>query len=328
MSKRPATPGAKKTLRFLLIIPDALLLDVLLGEPPDRYHPVVWMGNAISALRRHAPKRGRLAPLCYGGGVALGGASAAAGAGWLLQRICRRLPFPFDTLITAWLLKTTFSARGLARAAGEVNAALQRDDLPEARRLLAWHLVSRDTHGLSQAHVCAATIESVAENLSDSIVAPLFYYAVGGLPAALAYRYINTGDAMLGYHDAEREWLGKIPARLDDVVNLIPARLSAFALLLAAGRDAPRGWRIWRRDHCKTASPNAGQPMSMMAGILGVELEKIGHYQLGAGLRPPSPRDVTRSIHLMKLAAGLAVMGGLALSLLKHNLRTTRSNRP
>jgi adenosylcobinamide-phosphate synthase len=328
MPERLATPGTKKILKSILIIPGALLLDVLLGEPPNRYHPVVWMGNAISALRRRAPTQGRLAPLCYGGGVALGGASAVAGAAWLLQRLCRRLPFPLDMLVTAWLLKTTFSARGLARAAGEVNMALQRDDLPEARRLLAWHLVSRDTSALSQGHVCAAAIESVAENLSDSIVAPLFYYALGGLPAALAYRYINTGDAMLGYHDAEREWLGKIPARLDDVVNLIPARLSAFALLLAAGRDAPRGWRIWRRDHRKTASPNAGQPMSMMAGILGIELEKIGHYQLGAGLRPPTPRDLTRSIRLMKMAAGLAVVGGVALSLLRHSLHTTRSNRP
>jgi adenosylcobinamide-phosphate synthase len=328
MPERLATPNVKKMLRSLWIIPGALLLDVLLGEPPNRYHPVVWMGNAISALRRRAPKQGRLAPLCYGAGVALGGASAVAGAGWLMQCTCRRLPFPLDMLATAWLLKTTFSARGLARAASQVNMALQRDDLPEARRLLAWHLVSRDTSALSQGHVCAATIESVAENLSDSIVAPLFYYALGGLPAALAYRYINTGDAMLGYHDAEREWLGKIPARLDDVVNLIPARLSAFALLLTAGGDAPRGWCIWQRDRRKTASPNAGQPMSMMAGILGVELEKIGHYQLGAGLRPPTPRDVSRSIHLMKLATGVAVVGSLALSLLKHSLRTARSTRP
>ena len=312
-------------IKTILVIPCAFLFDFLLGDPPNRYHPVAWMGSFIAAARRRAPRRGRLAQLGYGGGLALGGATALAGAGWLLQCACRRLPFPLDVFATAWLLKTTFSARGLARAAGEVNAVLGRDDLPEARRLLAWHLVSRDTSALSQSHVCAATIESVAENLSDGVVAPLFYYSLGGLPAALAYRFINTGDAMLGYHDEEREWLGKVPARLDDVANVVPARVSAFVLLLAAGKDFQRGWRVWRRDRGSTESPNAGHPMSAMAGLLGVELEKHGHYRLGSGQRAPTPHDVARSIHVMKIAAVLVAIAGVALACLgRRHLRVKK----
>jgi len=150
---------------------------------------------------------------------------------------------------------------------------------------VSWRLVSRDTATLSATQVSAATIESVAENLSDSVVAPLLYYAVGGLPAAFGYRFANTADAMVGYRDEVYEWLGKAPARLDDLFNLVPARLAAALIVAAApltGESAGRAWRIWRRDAGKTASPNAGHPMSAMAGALDVELEKVGHYRLGA----------------------------------------------
>lgn len=220
----------------------------------------------------------------------------------------------------AALLKMTLSARGLTRAAGEVQSALEDNNLPEARRRLSWHLVSRDTSQLDASRVAAATIESVAENSSDGIVAPLFYYALGGLPAALAYRFVNTADAMLGYRDPDHEWLGKAPARLDDVANLLPSRIAAGLLMLAAplaGADAWRAWRIFQRDKGRTASPNAGRPMSAMAGALNVELEKVGHYKLGAGLRPAVPADVGRSVRLVVLATGLGVgllVAGLSLT--------------
>ena len=275
-----------------------------------------WRGWEVSLLLRAAGRQGEGVWRSWAMEVGL---PLAAPPRWrALAGYCNAL---VDDCHSRWMLKTTFSARGLARAAGEVNAVLGRDDLPEARRLLAWHLVSRDTSALSQSHVCAATIESVAENLSDGVVAPLFYYSLGGLPAALAYRFINTGDAMLGYHDEEREWLGKVPARLDDVANVVPARVSAFVLLLAAGKDFQRGWRVWRRDRGSTESPNAGHPMSAMAGLLGVELEKHGHYRLGSGQRAPTPHDVARSIHVMKIAAVLVAIAGVALACLgrKHH---------
>jgi adenosylcobinamide-phosphate synthase len=287
----------------------ALLLDLALGDPPNRYHPVAWMGKVIAVAQRRAPHRGCLAPLIYGALLAAGGAAIAASLGRLLERAIARLSSPWNWLAEAGLLKMIFSWRGLAAAAGEVRGALEAGDLPEARRLLSWHLVSRNTAAFDASQVAAATIESVAENTSDGVVAPLLYYTLGGLPAALAYRFINVADAMLGYRDPAREWLGKAPARLDDLANLLPARITAVLLVLAAalgGEDAHGAWRVWQRDRGKTASPNAGQPMSAMAGALGVELEKVGHYRLGAAQRPPTPRDIGQAVRLMRIATALA----------------------
>jgi adenosylcobinamide-phosphate synthase len=204
----------------------------------------------------------------------------------------------------------TFSLRGLSNASSEVRRALEAGDLSEARRLLAWHLVSRDTARLDEPRLAAAVVESVAENASDSLIAPWLFYLLGGLPAALAYRFANTADAMLGYRDAEREWLGKIPARLDDVLNWLPARLTAVLLILAApwaGGRPLRGLLVWWRDSSKTASPNAGHPMAAAAGVLGIELEKIGCYRLGAGQRLPSAADIGRAIRLLYAVMGMAL---------------------
>ena len=146
--------------------------------------------------------------------------------------------------------------------AGEtVRRAVEAGELEAARRLVGWHLVSRDTSVLDQSQVAAAAIESLAENANDSIVAPLFFYAVAGLPGALAYRFINTCDAMLGYRDAKREWLGKCSARVDDLANWIPARLTATMIILAgvcSGGDLARGIRTWFRDARADRQPQRG----------------------------------------------------------------------
>ncbi len=299
--------GVQRSVPFLL----ALVLDQVLGDPSNRYHPVAWMGKVIAAAERHAPRQGRLAPLIYGSLLTAGGAMVIGGLGYVGERVVARLPLPWRWLVEAGLFKVTFSRQGLASAAGEVQAALATGDLSEARRLVRWHLVSRATDDLDEAQVAAATIESVAENSSDGVVAPWLYYALGGLPASLAYRFINTVDAMLGYHDQRHEWLGKAPARLDDLANLLPARLTAGLLVLAApltGADARRAWRVLRRDGGKTASPNAGWPMSAMAGALGVELEKAGQYRLGAGLGDARAGDIGRSVRLMRLGTVLAAV--------------------
>lgn len=304
--------------RKSLTVLSALMLDAAVGDPPNRYHPVAWMGTAIAAAQRHAPRAGRLAPLVYGAGIALGGTLAVGALGRGIAWALGHLPAALGLLAEAWLLKTTFAMRGLASAAREVQAALEAGDLPEARRLVSWHLVSRDTSKLDESQIAAATVESVAENTSDGVVGPWLYYLLGGLPAALAYRFINTGDAMLGYRDAAREWLGKVPARLDDLINLIPARLTALVLVAAAwlaGEDVRAAWRIWRRDARRTASPNAGHPMSAMAGALGVELEKVGHYRLGEGQRKPRAADIGRAIRIMRLATAIAA-GGMMLAAL------------
>jgi adenosylcobinamide-phosphate synthase len=299
----------------VIILLTALLLDTL-GDPPNCWHPVGWMGSAIGALQRRAPTAGPQKQLAYGGLIACGGLGAVAGLGWVLARLIAHFHRPLRWLAGGVIVKMMFSLRGLADAANLVRRALARGDLAEARRLVSWHMVSRDTSVLNEAQLAAATIESVAENTSDGVVAPLLYFILFGLPGALAYRYANTADSMLGYHDAAHEWLGKIPARLDDLLNLLPARLTALLMIAAAaitGEDVVEALAIWRRDRNKTASPNAGHPMSTAAGALGVELEKDGHYLLGAGGRAPMADDIGRAVRLMQaatlLGTGLAVLG-------------------
>lgn len=290
----------------------ALVLDTLLGDPPNRIHPTAWMGSGIAWAQHHAPPLGHhRAQFVYGALVAGGGALSVAAVGWLSTCWLRRLPWWLAVLGEAALLKLALALRGLERAADAVYQPLAAADLPTARQQLRWHLVSRDTALLTSAQVAAATIESVAENASDSVIAPLWFYAVGGLPAALAYRFLNTADAMLGYRDPAREWLGKAAARLDDGLNLLPARLTALLLIVTTwlgGGDSQRAWVIWRRDAHLTASPNAGHPMSAMAGALGVELEKVDHYRLGAGQRPPTPANIQQSVRLLRQSVLLAAM--------------------
>jgi adenosylcobinamide-phosphate synthase len=299
----------------------AVALDLALGDPPNRLHPVAWIGTLLMAVSKRLPRRGWALPWLAGALLVGAGVAGSFGLGWAVERgLASWLPAPVVVSVEAILLKCLFSARGLARAAGDVAEALGRGDLPEARRLLSWHLVSRPTEALDESRVAAATIESVAENTSDGVVAPLFYYGLGGLAGALAYRVVNTADSLLGYHDPEREWLGKIPARLDDLANLVPARLTALLIVLAApiaGGSARNALRIWARDARRTASPNAGRPMSAAAGALGVELEKVGAYRLGEGLRAPDSDDIGRVVRLMWVASGLALVpiAGLRLFL-------------
>ncbi|MCZ2120806.1 MAG: cobalamin biosynthesis protein [Anaerolineales bacterium] len=268
----------------------ALAFDLLFGDPPNRFHPTAWMGNSIRFLLKFRPQKNSFLEFLYGILILLIGIFLAAGAGFAIAYSAAFLPLWAGVLFQALFLKLTISLRGLDRAAKEVQIALQNNDLIEARRLLSWHLVSRDTTQLTEAQVCAGAIESVAENASDGIVAPLFFFAIGGLPAAFAYRFVNTADSMLGYRDPAREWLGKFPARFDDLLNFIPARLTGLFIVLSAPfckASFSNAWKIMWRDSSQTASPNAGVPMSAMAGALQVELEKVDHYQLGKGLPQP-----------------------------------------
>jgi adenosylcobinamide-phosphate synthase len=269
------------------------------------------MGSFISAIQHWAPAKGQWGRLAFGAGIVLSGVTIVVVLGILLERVLWYAPWPLAWLVKAWVLKLTLSLRGLVQAAGEVRQALEHDDLPLARRLVSWHLVSRETSQLSGAQVAAAAVESVGENASDGIVAPLLFYALGGLPAALAYRFINTADAMLGYRDPVRFWLGKVPARVDDLANLVPARLTAVLIVLAAlllGENPRQARTVWHRDAQLTASPNAGHPMSAMAGALQVELEKVGQYRLGAGQPLPGAGHIARATRLLYGVTALAVV--------------------
>lgn len=318
--------------RRATIILLALMLDLLFGDPPNRFHPVAWMGKLLALLRHYAPAAGRAAPFAFGAVSVLGGVVGWAFWGKVVEGVARWLPFGLGFIAEAWLFKSTFALNGLGQAAIAVHEPLAQGDLTQARQQLSWHLVSRDTSQLDTAQIAAATIESVAENASDGVLAPLLYYAVGGLPAALGYRFLNTADAMWGYRDPAREWLGKPAARLDDVANLLPARVTALCLLLVAplaGGKLRRGWRVWRRDARTTSSPNAGHPMSAMAGALGVELEKVGHYRLGAGERKSTVDDVTRSVCLLRVAmiGAFSLIAALLCGLGTQSVRSARLRR-
>lgn len=287
----------------------ALGLDLLVGEPPARVHPVVWIGRLIGWLESRAPSAPR-SQLLYGVGMVAAPALGAALLG-LAVRLVR--PRVLRTLLTVWLLKTAFSVRALLEAGETVEDRLASDDLVGAREALR-SLVSRERATLDRSHVASAAVESAAENLADSYVAPLLWYAVGGLPAALAYRAINTADAMVGYR-GRYEYLGKASARLDDLANYVPSRASAVALAAAAplvGLSVVGAIEVMRRDHRTTASPNAGWPMAAAAGALGVWLEKPDHHRLGGG-RDPKASDIRAARRLVFAAAGLCTVAAAVL---------------
>uniref|UniRef100_UPI003F4B2992 adenosylcobinamide-phosphate synthase CbiB n=1 Tax=Nocardioides sp. SYSU DS0663 TaxID=3416445 RepID=UPI003F4B2992 len=229
------------------------------------------------------------------------GAVAAATAGVGLSRAARRLPGPLGSVVVGASLWPLLSARLLLEEVAAVEAALgsgRPSALVDGRRALA-RIVSRDTSDLTTEEVRAAALESLAENLSDSVVAPLWWFAVAGLPGAALYRYANTADAMWGYRTERWEHAGKAAARADDALNLVPARLTA--LLLAGPR--PSVLRRLRREARRTASPNAGWPMAALALRSDVALAKPGAYTLHPAGAQPRPEDVTRALALARRAA-------------------------
>ncbi len=298
----------------------AVAFDLLLGEPPSAVHPVVWMGRTLRLLKRAAPREGRrLAQLAWGVAAALTVPALFAGAAALFVHTTRAAPPLLALVLTIPLLKSSFALAALGRAARDVARALAAGDLPAARFGLR-SLCSRDAAQLDGPRVAAAAIESLAENASDSFVAPLFYYALFGLPGAFAYRACNTLDAMIGYH-GRYEYLGKPAARLDDLLNFVPARLTAALLLLGGGlcsADVRGGLRIWRRDARATESPNAGRPMATMAGLLGVELEKVDHYKLGDPRRAVDAGRIEAAWRIVLAAAALALAFALLLVRVRH----------
>ena len=289
----------------------ALALDLLLGDPPNRFHTTVAMGSFIFWVERHSPKEGRTRQFLFGMVMVSLGALLAALFALLVIWAARRLPFIVLLMIQVVLLKMTFSIRRMLQVACEIVGALRSGNLEEARHLVSWHLVSRNTQELGTEHLASATIESLTESLTDSFVSPLFMYLLGGLPLAWFYRFVNTADSILGYRDERREYLGKFAARLDDVLNYIPARVAGIMVVLSASlahgstKDA---WRTMVRQHDRTASPASGWTMSAAAGVLGVTLEKVDHYRLEGDDRLPAVMDILSARQLVQAAALLWVL--------------------
>lgn len=312
-ARRPAA------MRRACVLVLALGIDRWSRELPTSLHPVGMVGRAAHLLRGRAPvdprarlRYGMIAPAAVHVGAAVVGVAADRTAG--------RLPTLLGVLIEAGALSTTISLHALLERASEIEGLLDEGDLDRARASAGRHLVSRDTSSLSAGDVAGAAIESVAENLSDGVLAPMLAYALGGLAAAFAYRSVNTFDSLWGYRTPELNELGRHSARLDDALNLIPSRLTAAALVGAAlvrrgPREARRAFDAWIDQGDFTPSPNAGQPMGAMAGALGVELSKEGAYRLGEGWPAPEPsdvraaRDVAMTAALLGLAALVAGLG-------------------
>jgi adenosylcobinamide-phosphate synthase len=293
----------------------ALALDRAFGEPPARWHPVVGMGGYLGWAGRGLPALAPAAAFAAGTLAWAAGALASVGVAWVLQAGLQRLGTTAGpagwiaaTVLLGLLLKPMLAWRMLRDEVQGVETALAAG-LDEGRARIA-RLASRDTHALDATQVRETAIETLAENLNDSVVAPLFWFAVAGLPGAVLYRYANTADAMWGYR-GRWEWAGKWAARADDVLSWLPARLTALALL-----PAPSRWPALAREARRTASPNGGWPMGAMALALQVRLGKPGVYVLGARHRATAAGDVPQALRHAALALRRAAPGLLALAAL------------
>jgi adenosylcobinamide-phosphate synthase len=292
----------------------ALLLDGVFGEPPESVHPTVWMGRLISAFEKRAlglkdPGSRRLAGIVLA--LALPSLIFVA-----TRQILDAVPAGPRRMIGTALISTTLSMRGLAEAAGGVERKLLCGRLEEARALVG-HFVGRDTDGLSETEVCRAAVESVAENTSDGVVAPMLYGLLFGAPGALAYKAVNTLDSMIGYWHPPYSDLGWAAARLDDLANLVPSRLTMLSVAAMSGRPF-RSILGSLRYGPLTASPNAGMAEAAFAGALGVRLGGANTY--GGVLRKgpvlgdgnlPTPEDIRGAVLLMRRCCVL--VGILAL---------------
>jgi len=288
----------------LIIALGAVLLDLVLGEPPNALHPVVWIGKVIGFLdHRMRRSGGVVADRAKGVVLALIPLLLFTIVFTFLLAVMRNLAGALVwAILGALLLKTLFAIKALQVHVYPVMEALQRDDLETARKKVGM-VVSRDTSNLDAGHVASAAVETVAENAVDSIFSPFLFLGVLGVPGVVFYRVSNTLDAMVGYLNEKYRSIGWFSARLDDCTNFIGARLSLPFILLALammGKDWRAAWRVTMRDHGNTSSPNKGWPMAAFAGGLGYRMEKIGYYTFGDGPLPQDPRCIRETVALMK----------------------------
>ena len=299
----------------------AFLMDCVIGDPRSKFHPVVLIGKLIAGLETwlYCPEdsdkrkfwRGLLLMLlvlviCYG---------ATAGIVYGV----RRLGLPYLSWgVEALLLSFTISPRNLAEAGREIQRYLATGDIEEARFKVGW-IVGRDTDKLTVPEITRATVETIAENIVDGVISPLFFFFLGGVPLAVAYRAANTMDSMIGYKNEKYLFFGRVAARTDDAWNYIPARITGLLLVLAAWLlkyDWREAWRMMRRDAAKHPSPNGGFTEATVAGALGIRLGGLNYYSgrpsfrtyMGEPRQELSPRHISGAIRLMYAATILFLL--------------------
>ena len=302
---------------FTIALLIAFAIDHFLGEPPARLHPVVWMGNCLNLAAANVlpkPATDENVPdypsFLAGAGVWISAVALILIVFSGLQRVVLQLPVLWAALLLGILLKPLFAWRMLRREVQAVELALQES--LEAGRARLSMLVSRDTTALTESQVRESAIETLAENLNDSVIAPIFWFVLLGLPGAAVYRFANTADAMWGYKGVYKgrnwEWAGKWAARADDVLSWLPARITAALLWLVSGFKVTSFWSRLRQEASKTPSPNSGWPMAAMALLLNIQLSKPDVYTLNPSGNAPNTPDTSKSI---KLASKSTIAGVL-----------------
>lgn len=298
---------------MLLNIGIAILLDLLIGDPPNWPHPVRFIGWVIAKLEKWI--RTHVKQLYFGGFCLLIGTAVVVLMPIVLIKAI--IPPAFFDLFAIYMLYTSLAAKCLADEAIKVKASLDRGDIEKARTELSY-LVGRDTDGLSQAEITRGVVETVAENTVDGVLAPLFYM-ICGAPFGLSvhfvifYKLVNTLDSMVGYKQAPYTEIGFASAKMDDILNLIPARLGAVLIILTGvltGKNIHRGFKIFFRDRKKHASPNSGHPESAVAGLLGIQIGGTNRYfgapvykpTIGDAVIPILPEHITDSAKIMVLS--------------------------
>ena len=295
----------------------ASALDWAIGDPEFLPHPVRLIGAAITRGEALLPPDSASPRREFAAGLTL--ACTITAAAYLAPRALKLLPRNVGRPLAVALAATTLAARNLDDEARAVLTALDRHDLPLARQRLS-RIVGRDTAALDESGICRALIETLAESLADGVVAPLFYLAVGGLPAAMAFKAVSTMDSMIGHRTPHYLYFGRPAARLDDALNFIPARLSALGILAFAPHATP----VFLRDRHAHASPNAGHPEAAMAGVLGVQLGGPSSYAgephtaplLNAGQPLPTAADAHRALRITRAVSVAAAVTAVLITLL------------
>jgi len=299
-------------LESIVIIGFAICLDLIFGDPKNRYHPTAWIGNIISKMtlltKNTDPKIEKL----LGTFIILIPVSIVTGLLLILDLGISLISTDWITIVVSILVgiilfKTTIAIRGMERYALSVVDSLENDDLDSARVNLSM-IVKRNTKNLDKNHVISGVLESISENTVDGITGPLFYYALFGIIGAFVYRIVNTADSMIGYKTELFKNIGWFAATCDTILNYIPSRLTGLIMIFSAAilqNNWRESYKIMLRDGKKTESPNAGYPMAALAGALETKFEKLDHYSLGNVETTLTKKHVLSAITIMKLTSVL-----------------------
>jgi adenosylcobinamide-phosphate synthase len=297
-------------LESISVIGFAILIDLIFGDPKNRYHPTAWIGMLIAKFTPIAKNQnviyekigGVLIILIVSSIVALLLLSLDIGISLISTDYVSMI---ISVIVGALLLKTTIAIRGMEKHAISVLESLENDNLDMARNYLSM-IVKRKTTNLDKNHVISGVLESISENTVDGITGPMFYYAFFGLPGAFVYRIVNTADSMIGYKNDLFKNIGWFTATCDTILNYIPSRLTGLLMIFSAAllqNNWRNSYKVMMRDGKTTESPNAGYPMAALAGALETKFEKINHYKLGDGEIILTKQHVISAIKIMKLTS-------------------------